>query len=251
MKFKKIQVLWLLLLLFGNAQAQDERIEQEFKKIRAAYEQLEQLSYNIQYLYAKESVPGVYIDTVNGSYKLNGKRYWGMLDSVQYIQNDSFFIALYPEEKVVLLNSAVPAWMQTNMQWDSLWKQQKEKLKVSLEETGGQIRIEMNYLQDSAYKKIELWYNSKSKLMEKMVYVMRQPEGMEEDMNDEEETVAKNEFVTIEVRFTNYSTAPFDKSVLDLQQYIQKKEKEYRPSDRYGDYTVLVGSPGLMKAPAP
>jgi hypothetical protein len=224
--------------------AQDAKIEKEFEQVREAYNKLEYLSYNIQYLYAREKVPGDYIDSLKGSYKVNGKRYWGMLDSVEYIQNDSFFISIYPEEKVMLLNSVAPSWVQANTDWDSIWKLQKEKLKLSIVEEGGRMKIEMRYLNDSVYKNIELWYNSKSHLMEKMICVMRQPQDFPGEANDNVNN--DNEFVIIELRFSNYKTSAFDKSILDIGRYIKKKEKEFQPSEKYPDYTVLVGSPNLI-----
>jgi hypothetical protein len=229
-------------------QAQNAGIENEFQQIRAAYEKLPYLSYQVQYLYAKEQAPGIYIDTVNGRYLLHGKKYYGMLDSVEYVQNDSLFIALYPEEQVILLNSAAPSALQANTNWDSIWKQQKENMQVTMTKEGEFTKFDMRFAGDSTYKKIELWYNSKTKLMHAMKYIMREPQELNEnDDEDNEQTTQEQPFVIIEARFTNYSTAPFDRAILQTERYVQKRDKEYQPSVWYKDYTVLIGSPGLLK----
>lgn len=238
-----------MLLLCIHTTAQDSRAEQIFKEVRAAYNSYEYLSYNVDYCYAKEKTPADYIDTVTGSYKVHGNDYWGMLDSVEYMQNEKFFVAVYPEEKIIMLNSTSPAWQQANNNWDSIWLKQKHRVNTIAAEQEGRLVLTFNFYSDTVYKRIELQYNSKTKLMEKIVYVMREPAGAAgPDDEDNEQTGGnkQDEFVVMEVRFSQYSTAPFDRGLLDETRYVLKNDKEYVPAKKYQDYTILIGSPNLI-----
>ncbi len=238
-----------MLLWCSRTIAQESKAEQIFKEVRKAYNSYEYLSYKVNYFYAKEKTPTDYIDTVTGSYKVHGKYYWGMLDSVEYMQNEKFFISVYNEDKIILLNSTSPVWQQANNNWDSIWLKQKHKVNTIAAEQEGRLLLTFNFHSDSVYKRIELQYNSKTKLMEKIIYVMREPTGAAGP--DEEETERADgeklsDFIVMEVRFSQYSVAPFDTGLYNETRYVLKNDKEYVPAEKYQDYTILIGSPNLI-----
>jgi hypothetical protein len=226
--------------------AQQINIEKEFKQMQAAYQKNEYLSYDVQYLYAKESAPAVYIDTVNGSYKINQNRYWGRLDNVEYVQTDSAFISIYEEDKVILLNSSAPVWLKTHINWDSVWRNAKGKIDLSISRDEGFNKVSMSYPKDSVYKRIDFWYSPVDFRIQKMQYVLRQPDDLMEEINGGNNAVSSDEFVIIEIRFSNYNTTAFDKEIFVTEKYVEKRGNEFQPSIKYIDYTVLVGSPGLL-----
>lgn len=245
---KKLKFLFCLggLTLSGLSLNAQKSVEDELKQMHARYQSKEYLSYDVQYLYALEKKPGVFIDTVNGHYKINRQLYWGRLDQVEYVQTDSLFISVYKEDKVILLNSSAPVLMQVNNQWDRFLEDAKGKMDVSVINSEGLRKISMRYHNDSLYKSIDFWYSPDDYLLRKIQYVMRQPEGLSDEDEDETAPVAGNEFVIIEIRFSNYNGSSFDKSIFATDQYVERKEKEFQPSKKYTDYTVLVGSPGLL-----
>jgi hypothetical protein len=233
----KPYLLFVFLLFIVSGTAQETMFDKEFKKIQAAYLNKEFLSYNVQYLYARENAPDNYIDTVNGTYKINKNLYWGRLDNVEYLQTDSLFISVYEEDKVILVNSNAPAWLQPSANWDSLYK---KGVKTSLVQQGNLNMITMNYPGDSLYKKVVFWYSRQDYLVKKMLYVVRQSEEFKD------EGAEQSEFVNIEIRFSDFNFERFDRSLFGESLYIEKRQKEYLPSKKYIDYTVLVGSPGLL-----
>lgn len=233
----KTYLLFVFLLVTVVGTAQETMVDKEFKKIQSAYLNKEFLSYNVQYLYARENAPDKYIDTVSGTYKINKNLYWGRLDNVEYLQTDSLFISVYEEDKVIMLNSSAPAWLQPSANLDSLYK---KGVKASVIKQGDLNMITMEYPGDSLYKKIAFWYNPEDYLVRKMLYVVKQPQ----EFNDED--AEKSEFVNIEIRFSNFSLDRFDRSLFQENLYIEKRQKEYLPSKKYTDYTVLVGSPNLL-----
>lgn len=235
------------MLRFVSIQAQDIKIEKEFSLIQSAYKKSEYLSYTVQYLYAKEKTPHNYIDTVNGKYRINRNRFWGVLDNVEFIQDDSLFISLYPEDKVIFLSSAAPDWMSINPNWDSIWKAKKESVKVLTQQEGDFTKIEMLYTGDSATKKTELWYNTQSHMLQKIIYVIKQPYGSASGYDESEaEQNEEGEFAVIEIRFSEYSNTEFDLSVLNANEYVKKNGKEYLPAEKYQDYKIFIGSPNLV-----
>lgn len=245
---KNIKCLLYLFLITLHAMpvfAQQSTIEQEFKQMQAAYQNNEYLSYDVQYLYAKESAPVTYTDSLKGNCKINRNLYWGQIDHVEYIQTDSLFISVYQEDKVILLNSSIPDWLKTNINWDSVWQRAKEKTDLSISEEEGLRKISMRYHSDSIYKQVDFWYSPGDYRIKRMRYVLRPPQELEQT-DEVTEAVSPEEFAIIEIRFSNYSTSSFGKEIFETNRYVEKKEKEFQPSKNYIDYTVLVGSPNLL-----
>lgn len=242
---KFILYLFFISLYTIPVLAQQVNIEQEFKQMQAAYQNNEYLSYDVQYLYARESSPSSYTDSLKGNCKIKGNLYWGQIDHVEYIQTDSLFISVYNEDKMILLNSSTPDWLKTNINWDSVWQRAKGKTDLSVSEEDGLRKISMRYHSDSVYKRVELWYTPGDYRIKKMQYVLRQPQELEE-ADEVPEVVSINEFAIIEIRFSNYSTSFFGKEIFETTRYVEKNEKEFQPSKNYIDYTVLAGSPGLL-----
>lgn len=235
------------MLYAGSISAQQLNIEKELKLMHAAYKKHAFLSYDVQYLYAEEKSPETFIDTVVGNYKLHQGKYWGKLDNVECIQSDSFFISVYEEDKVILLNSSAPVWMQANVNWDSIWQHADTGMKISIAVVDGLNQITMeNRNEKSSYKRIVFWYSPQDYLVKKMQYLVRQPREESDDDTNQQEEATDEELVIIEVRFSNYKSSVFDKGIFAAENYIERSGKEFKPAKRYNDYTVLVGSPDLL-----
>ena len=246
MKYLKFSVcIALLLIRVESIAAQQLNLEKELKLMQAAYKKYEFLSYNVQYLYAEEKTPHQFIDTVLGNYKLHQGKYWGKLDNVECVQTDSFFISVYDEDKVIMLNSSAPVWMQTNMNWDSVWQQSNRDMKCSIERDSGLMKITMeNLKENSSYKRVVFWYNPADYLVQKMQYLVRQPIEQSDEVNTQQEH--ENDFVIIEVRFSNYTQTAFDRNIFLAEKYIERSGKEFKPAKKYNEYTLMVGSPDLL-----
>jgi hypothetical protein len=230
----------LLLVVSVAASAQETTPEKDLKKIQAAYQEREFLSFNIQYLYSYLKNPGVYVDTVNGRYKLNRSNYWVKLDDVEFIQNDSLLIAVYPDDKVILLNNSVPNWIEMIAGWEKLWQEKKEQLEASVDRSGEEGKIIMNYKADSNYKRIEIWYNKSTFLTTRMVFVVKQQLLLPEEESNEENP--SDDFSIIEVRLSEYDSKPFDKVIFSATNYINQSNGKVVPSLKYSGYTILSGA---------
>ncbi|MBS4065891.1 MAG: hypothetical protein KGZ74_15130 [Chitinophagaceae bacterium] len=239
--FKKI--IYTLLLFAGihkSAVAQEAAIDKELKKIQDAYQSRDYLSFNVQYLYSYFKEPETYIDTVYGSYKLSKNKYWAKMDDVEFIQNDSLLIAVYPEDRVLLINRAVPNWVDMISNWEKLWQQQKSKLQAAVDKSSATGKIVLNYTGDSIYKRVEIWYNQTTFLTERLVFVIKQPQFLMEDGDEEK---LSDDFSIIEVRLTAYDSKPFEPFIFSTANYINTVNGKVTPSSKYKEYTILSGAP--------
>jgi hypothetical protein len=85
--------------------AQTGTPQQVLTKIYKAYDSLKYLSFNVKYTYTSDTVREDFInDVLEGTYTLAGKKARFNLDNIEFMQNDSFFIAVYNEDKFIMVS---------------------------------------------------------------------------------------------------------------------------------------------------
>ena len=108
-KLGKPSVIYLLVFqaLCYKAAAQESStisaamVPQEVAKIQAAYKNQQHLSFTVQYRYTKADEPTLTLDSAAGAFKISGNSYWGILDSMEFIQNDKYNIMLEKETRLI------------------------------------------------------------------------------------------------------------------------------------------------------
>jgi hypothetical protein len=80
----------VVLTISNNCQAQASDIPVESSKLQMAYKNQPYLSFNVKYTYATEADPLTVIDSIMGNVKMSGNYYWGTMDSLEFMQNNSY-----------------------------------------------------------------------------------------------------------------------------------------------------------------
>jgi hypothetical protein len=223
-------------------------IATESAKIQAAYKAPAYLSFDVRYSHALEATPMVITDSVQGSIKLAGNQYWGILDSMEFMQNDRFAISVYKEGHLMgvdsptaLYPSAIPLTLL-----DSLVG--KKGYTISQSVSGPNKVLSMRFLDPNMpYKDFTVKYDSSNYWIKQIVYTIRK-DVYDADGSDElPNTDGGPAYVVITANYLNYSTAAFSATIFESERYFLASSGEYMPTTAFAGYDILVSSPGLLK----
>ncbi len=215
----------------------------ECMNINKAFQAASYLSFNVKYTYAADSTPTIITDSSLALYKMHGYKYWGSMDSVEFMQNDSFQIAAYKPEHVLTLG--LPSYNYERSlpmaQWDSFFV--KNDFTYSIGVDGGYKKITADYdVELSPVKKIEMWYDSVTYRVNRVKYKIDQAAS---DETLREQGIFLGVIMVVDMVFSNYQTGQFTNSVFNSGNYFYKSGSSYVPVSPYTGYEVFITSPGL------
>jgi hypothetical protein len=214
----------------------------ECMNINKAYLKSSYLSFDVKYKYAFEATPTTYQDSSSGSYKLNGYNYWSSIDSIEFMQNDSFLVSVFKEDD--MMSVSLPAYRFNSQlplgNWDSLFFQ-NSRFTYGLSVDGGARKITVNYSAGLPYKKFEMWYDSVTYRVQRVRYLVSEfaSDPTFYDLGD------PGEYGVVDIVFSNYQTGLFTNAVFNSAAYIRKVTGGYIPSADYKGYEVFLASAGL------
>jgi hypothetical protein len=216
----------------------------ECMNINRVYLTTPYLSFNVKYKYAYEAAPSTFIDSSIGVFKMNGYKYLGKIDSVEFMQNDSFMVSLFKEDQVMSLglpdftfNQSLPL-----ARWDSLFFQ-NERFSFSMGVDAGLKKITVDYDADLPYKKFEMWYDSVTYRISRIKYVVSEF-ASEPDFYSLKDA---GDYGIVDVSFTNYQTGVFGDEVFDASTYIFRSGTSFAVAGAYETWQLYINSPALLR----
>jgi hypothetical protein len=241
---RKSFILWVLCITLGSVVKAQNPVLLECMNINKAYLDTAYLSFNIKYKYAYEATPTVFQDSSLAAFKLNGYKYWGKIDSVEFMQNDSFMVSLFKEDQILSLglpgysfNKSLPLG-----QWDSLFFQ-NDRFSFTTGVDAGLKKITVDYDANLPYKKFEMWYDSVSYRISRIKYLVSEF-ASEPDFYS---LPGPGSYGVVDMSFTNYQVGAFGDEVFLASTYITHSGTGYTPSGMYETYELYITSPALLK----
>jgi hypothetical protein len=232
-----------------NAQAD---IVSESTKIQEAFKHPAFLSFDMKYTYAFEAEPSVMLDSSIGSFKISGNRYWGTIDSAEFMQNDSFALVVYKPGKLINVNKPKGLYPQVTgfAMLDSLVGRNGYTYSFGRQ---GKNRVITLLFPDkhSPYKKFSVSYDSVSYLVTGMDYIIREEYLTGEALSSDPAVNPAGRFMQVKIAFSNYQTIAFSSSVFDAGNYFIIRSGLYTASPSYEDYQVFISSPDLSNNQQP
>lgn len=239
---------WVALLIgvftlsIGRAQ---NPVLLECVKINKAYQAANYLSFTAKYRYAEEGTPTFYEDSATAVYKIHGYKYWGVMDSVEFMQNDSFQIAAYLPEQTLALG--LPTYQYDRSlplsYWDSLFSK-TDAFTYSIGIDQGYKKITVNYLdvETSPVKQFEMWYDSVTLMVHHIRFKI--DNGASDEELKQNGSLSGN-IVISDIEFSNYQTGQFTAAIFNSANYFIKSGSDYVPISPYNGFEVFLISKGL------
>lgn len=245
--FKKIDfiphkiVVFLIagLLYAGTALSQIEAKEEAIKKMETLaqkYKASEYLSFDVTYRYATEQQPNKYIDSLKGSFKLNGTNFWYLLDNTEFLGNDSILLTVFKEDKLIVINGTpiTQSAMPTAILDSVLLMNQYSN--ISITQNKQEELIQIDFAPGVMYKNVKYAIDINTGLLNKVVATIRSSEMY--DPAVKEMFATKNEYGVLEIIFSNYRTKSFDKTVFSSEKYLKRSGNELKAGGAYSDYRI-------------
>jgi hypothetical protein len=221
----------------------------ESSKMQMAYKNQAYLSFNVKYTYAAETDPTTIIDSSTGVVKMSGNYYWGTIDSLEFMQNNSYNVVLYKTDHIMRIGNPEPVYPQiiNFSMFDSLAG--KNNYTMSSTAAGTVKSLQLTFTNPAfPFKNYKVSYDSITHFVNQISYTIN------DEVIDSEQSYNKpvtggplTEFVIVTARFTSYRVTPFSTTVYNSSNYFSETGKTFTPQPPFQSYEVFIASPNLLK----
>lgn len=230
-------VLILLVLISTKAQAQDipKGLEvMEIIKVADAYRAAPNLSFDMNITYADSVTPASITEQVAGSYKIHEGKYWGILDSVEFLQGGQFNMTVYHSDSIILVSDRqeYTSVLQLPLM-DSLFREINiQDMSVSsLNDSTRLLRILFN--SESPYHSYEMEYDMATYRIHHVKYYLTEMAG---------DTLATSGVVCITMNFSNYSESLISDDDFKESKFIYRFADEIKLQPAYEGFRLMINT---------
>ena len=245
-------ILALLLAVTGLQQATAQSTPQQImNRIYQKYDSLTYITFDIKYVYSTDTVGGKFKrDVIKGTYTMAGKKALYNIGDIQFMQNDSFFISVYPKDQFIAVadprsrNAGSELPMRAMMDSMVLAYAQHYTIKISSDSDEGTIKF---IRADSMvqFDKFVINYDINDYYLNSIRYEFQEPEVINEDdtTGAQPQTVMRKKSLT--VKFSNYRADNFSAKNYSENNYIWFEDGECKPVEKYKGFRVFYSRTGI------
>jgi hypothetical protein len=234
-------VIGILFATSANCQdANKDKVIDELKAISERFRNTKYLSFDIKYKYSSEDKPTTFLDSLDGSFKINGNNYWYAMAETEGVANTDYTILLFKEDKIMYLSkpSSVSIAQSPVAIVDSFLTD-RPGIKYTLDIQKKQKTIVLEFAENQKYKRIEYDIDAITGLISKMTCVVQASEMYDPSVKTQIED--NSVYVIVEANFKNYRENSFGESLFDTAKYFKKEGEEYIALPPYDSYKVFLG----------
>jgi len=202
------------------------------------------LSFDVTYRYAAESNPGLYLDSLHGSYRLNGNDYWYSLDSTEVVSYQGTCVLLFKEDHIMYLVPPNSRKKEVDFMvaLDSLLLHPGGMAPV-LREEGDVRKVLLTFEGRPVCKSIEYSIDKRSGYITRIRQVVKSDQLYDPSVRGRIE--GEIPYAVVDMDFSNYRSGAFGDRQLDTAQYFKKEGQQYVSVAPYDEYKIFLGAPNL------
>lgn len=231
----KYCISFFICIMAMNTNSQNAK--QDVLKINEAYSKFNDLSMSITYNVYANAASSIPAESETGSFKQHGSLRYSRIKEIESLQNKEYLVVVDNEEKIIVVGNPV----KFNPKKITLLDLDTAFAKCSsvkfIDNNTGQKGYKLMFKQNivSEFDAIDLYFNKKSFLVEKMVFYYRE----KIKINEEDENAVK-EKPKLEIIFSNMNF----KTIADINffseaRFIEKKKGKYYPVSAYNQYNLI------------
>lgn len=249
--FRRLFFLLLLVQLgyYGRAQTAADTARAALLSIDSAYSHGFYLGFDIRITYSSDtlwagtdSADFNYSEMI-GNYTFNGNKALYRLGDIEYMQNDSFTVALYRENKIILVGKTLPgqatsSFMPTKAVFDTMMARLDQEYTCSMQTMGDFKCVHFVANNDSAiiFKTIRIDYDPVSFLLQKVVYTMNDNGYYD---NPGALQVPESRHVVLTFDFMNHRAGDVNPGYFNEMNYLFFDGPDIiKPASAYKDFTI-------------
>jgi len=204
----------------------------EIVKVAEAYRTAPDLSFDINFTYADSTTPTAITEQVAGSYKIHDGKYWGIIDSIEFLQGVQYNMAVYHQDSVIVITNRqeYTSVLQLPLM-DSLFREANisDISVINLNDSTRALRILFNG--QSPYHSYELEYDMST-------YRIRQVKYYLADMAADKPGTSG--VVCVTMYFTNYSEKLISDDEFRESKFVFRFADEVKLQPAYADFRLMM-----------
>lgn len=231
----KYCICFFMCVVVMNAHSQN--VKEDVMKINEAYSKFIDLSMNITYNVYANAASTLPAESETGSFKQHGNLRYSRIKEIESLQNKEYLVVVDNEEKIIVVGNPVkfnPGKI-TLLDLDTAFAKcsSVKFMDNNASQKGYKLMFKTNIV--SEFDAIDLYFNKKSFLVERMVFYYRE----RIKINEADENSVK-EKPRLEIIFSNMNF----KTVSDINffseaRFIEKKKGKYYPVSAYNQYNLI------------
>jgi hypothetical protein len=227
----------LVLLAFSTSElyAQDipKGLEQmEIIKVAEAYRTATNLSFDVNFTYADSATPASVTEQMAGAYKIRQGKYWGIIDSVEFLQGSQYNMAVYHHDSVIVISGRqeYTSVLQLPLM-DSLFREANiaDMSVRNLNDSTRSLRILFN--RQSPYHSYEMEYDMITYRIRRVKYYLTE---MAPD------TPGASGVVCVTIQFSNYSENMLSDDAFSESKFVYRFADEVKLQPAYRDFRLMM-----------
>ncbi len=238
-----------------KAQGTPPAIMQTLQSIYKNYDSVKYLSFDVKFDYGSDTLLGKFdAEQMDGTYTMAGNKAKYRLGDIDFMQNDSFFIAVYNKDKLILVDEPkvlnMGSQLPMRQQLDSLLNAYSEHYAISQFNQTAEIGVIQLLRSDSLaqFDKFSITYDNRNKMLYSISYNYIEPAELDADViaaykassGTNSDPVQKKRFT---IRFLNYRFENYDDSVYDENNYIWFENGICKPAAKYEEFKIYYSKP--------
>lgn len=255
-KNKTMKTNWLivaLLLAFAGGlrpqEAKAQTLTDTIQGLYHFYDSIRYLTFDVRYYYTTDTVNGeTETDQLMGTYTMSHKRVLYRLGNVEFMQNDSLFISVYHDDKVMMVaprkvdNAGTLLPLREAL--DSMITTYNSHYTVTHQHNTGDSISTIHFEGDSTapFAHFYLIYNRESQLITEMKYVYYEGE-VSEDLPRSSLPDSSLRERRLTIYLENYRFDNISPELYDPSNYVWKEGGKWTPIRKYIDYRVYFTQP--------
>jgi hypothetical protein len=229
---------FLYILLFLSAvQGYGQNARTDMGKLNASYARHKDLSMGITYhVYAnhRDADP---IETSAGSYFQRGSDRYNRLNEIESVQNNECSIVIDNEEKFIAIGNPVKytAGKIATTEMDTVLDHYASVTYIDNQGVQKGYSFKIKPKVPSEYERIDVFFNSKTWMVERMVYYYRDKQQLIKTNQDAAEEKPRLEVIFSNIKFEAGSDSKF----YSESRFVHKKDGKYFPAGAYAGYKII------------
>ena len=248
-KFFLAAAVMLCLLEIHQASAQSGTPQQVMARIYRSYDSIKYLSFDVKYTYTSDTLNGDFThEVLPGTYTLAGKKAKFSLGDIEFMQNDSFFIAVYNNDKFIVVadprnkNSGSELPMRPVM--DSLVKL-LDHYTLGITNFGDTAIVKLTKVDSVAkFNTFSLTFDTAQNIIHSIDYMFEESVPVDSAGYSLPPVTRKKR---LKIEFSNYHFDDFSDRLYDENNYIFFEDGACKPIDKYNDFRIFYNRTGLIK----
>lgn len=248
-KYTILLCMCLAITASTKVHAQLSRAREVIQEMYKKYDSLHNISFDVQYHYKSDTLYGDYmIDNIYGSYTMSGRKAKFSMAEIEYIQNDSFFVAVYNKEKMIIVgdpqNNNAGGFLPMRSVIDSLLQSYASHYEIAVNENPDDSVHSIAFLAiDSLaqFRKYTIRFSASYNLITSLQYDYIENRGIyhnNENITPEDSLYQYPRKITLNISFANYRFSNDEPEVYDENNYVWYEAGTYKPIERYANFRV-------------